>query len=98
MRTIMFEVELNMFAQGKIRKVEVPWSELRFYDTHAIENNLGIIFKWGQNDFQPQELPSVSMGDVICYDGDRYLVLSVGFRKLGEGDITVGFIPPKERR
>lgn len=97
MRTIAFEVELNMFAQGKIRKVRVPkyeihdfWSK-RDFDTNEI---LDAVFKYGQNDFQPQKLPSVSMGDVIRFKGDRYLILSVGFRKLGEGDITVGIIPP----
>jgi hypothetical protein len=91
MRTVTFEVELNMFAQGAIREVEVPAHEL---GTHNYIGDLDTIFKWGQNDFQPMELPSVSMGDVIRYYGERYLILSVGFRKLKEGDITVGFIPP----
>lgn len=89
-RTVTFEVELNMFAQGRIRKVKVPVSAMTVNSTWY---NLAAIFKYGQNDFQPMELPSVSMGDVIRYKGNRYLILALGYRRLKEGDITVGFIP-----
>jgi hypothetical protein len=86
-----FEVELNMFKQGAIRKVEVPEFMLKGDD----KENLETIYFFGQNDFQPRELPSVSMGDVIRYKEERWLVLGSGFRKLKEGDITVGYILPK---
>jgi hypothetical protein len=38
------------------------------------------------------------MGDVIRFRGERYLILGAGFRRLKEGDKTVGFIPPTPRR
>lgn len=90
MRSQTFAVELNMFKQGMIRAVRVPEGELSL----NTQDNLEKIFKYGQNDFQPMKLPSVSMGDVIRYNGKRYLILAIGYRELKEGDITVGFIPP----
>jgi hypothetical protein len=58
----------------------------------------GFTLVFGQNDFQPKKQPSVSMGDVIRYNGERYLILAVGFRKLKEGDITVGYGPHNTRK
>ena len=75
----MFEVELRAFKQGQIRQVEVPDKEL------VGKNDLGaleLIFKYGQNDFQPMQLPSVSMGDIVRYGGKRHLVLGVGFSEV----------------
>ena len=41
------------------------------------------IFHFGQNDFQPQNHPSVSVGDVVELDGSAYhLVCGTGFREL----------------
>jgi hypothetical protein len=90
MRNITYEVELNMFAQGEIRKVEVPVTLV----SDLTETNLSTIYYYGQNDIQAQKLPSVSMGDVIRYNDKRYLVLAVGFRELKDGEVTVGFILP----
>lgn len=74
-----FDVELNFFMPGIIRKVNVPRKHLM----HSTKRQqLDQIFRFGQNDFQPQELPSVSMGDVIRFKGERYMVLSIGFKKL----------------
>jgi hypothetical protein len=74
-----FEVELNFFMPGKIRTVNVPIQKLR---GKTPMQQLDQIFWFGQNDNQPQELPSVSMGDVIRFKDQRYMVLSVGFKKL----------------
>lgn len=71
-----FEVELWMFQEGQIRTVEVPDDEL----TGKVKGDLEAIFKYGQNDFQPLPLPSVSVGDVVRYRGERHLVVSIGFR------------------
>lgn len=91
MRTITFEVELNMFAQGVIREVEVPADDIEArMGTLAV---LDHIWKWGQNELQPMSVPSVSMGDVIRYDGRRWLITAEEYKELKEGDITVGFIP-----
>jgi hypothetical protein len=82
-----FEVELNMFLPGTIRVVTVPRSAIREH----IKNKqtfeiLEKVFYYGQNDFQPQELPSVSAGDVIRFKDERFMVLSLGFRKLKENE------------
>lgn len=88
--TIAFEVELNMFCQGKIRIVRVPKTEIGARNYIA---DLNAIWYWGQNDHQPKNMPSVSAGDVIRLRGERYLIKNFGFKRLKEGDITVGFIP-----
>jgi len=71
-----------MFQNGAIRVVEVPDSEL----TGRIEDDLERIFYYGQNDFQPlPDRVSVSAGDVVRYHGTRYLVDTIGFKKLNNG-------------
>jgi len=34
------------------------------------------------NDFQPKNHPSVSVGDVVRYNGERYKVEMIGFKKV----------------
>lgn len=78
-----FEVEMVAFKSQDygygIRTVVVPDGEL----TGVTDNDLGRIYYWGQNDFQSQQIPSVSVGDVIRYDKRRYLVKTVGFEEVG---------------
>jgi hypothetical protein len=77
--TKTFEVEMLAFQGGLIRRVRVPEDELDGVPAHDLER----IFYWGQNDFQPvAERCSVSMGDVVRYNGDRWLCAMVGFQKL----------------
>ncbi|MCK9462615.1 MAG: hypothetical protein M0R80_23600 [Proteobacteria bacterium] len=54
-------VKVHMLAfgePGEIREVEVP-------DEERSGSLLDQVFYFGQNDFQPQRHPSVSVGDVI---------------------------------
>lgn len=63
---------------GEIRTVNVPdnlWTE-------NTEKNLDLVFQYGQNDFQPQNHPSVSVGDIIQLDNQYYLVRPIGFMGL----------------
>lgn len=77
-----FEVELNMFQNGAIRVVDVPDSAL----TGDLVHDLDQIFFYGQNDIQPNsKRVSVSAGDVVRYHGTRYLINTVGFKKLNNG-------------
>lgn len=92
--TITFQVELNFSQQGAIRHVHVPVKEI---GNRSYIDDLNAIWKYGQNDVQPKAVPSVSMGDVIRLRGERYLILAVGYRRLKEGDITVGFISPTKK-
>lgn len=85
METKTFEVEMRIFQKGAIKKVSVPSQDIGTY----VEDNLRTIYHYGQNDIQQVEgFCSLSMGDVIRYENDRYLVLSIGFRKLEEGELT----------
>jgi len=78
-------VELWAFAKGKVRVVEVPDHEIK--KNKGEKEILESVFRWGQNDFQPQPMPSVSVGDVIGLpSGKRYQVEAVGFRELKEGE------------
>lgn len=70
------KVKVNMlaFTDGKIRIVDIP-------DNFG-QDFLGTVFHHGQNEVQSQEIPSVSMGDVIEHDGKFWLVAGIGFRPL----------------
>ena len=92
------EVSMLAFDDGRIRVVEVPEDEIRpehlqldfpvhlagMMDHLNPEGLLDLVFKYGQNDFQPKPYPSVSAGDVICLptDGSLWIVRPVGFRRL----------------
>jgi hypothetical protein len=88
-KEVVFEVEMNAFMDGQIREVTVPWETFETLET--TEQVLEAVFKWGQNDYQPQDMCSVSMGDVIRLSGfdrrgveviERYEVAMFGFDKL----------------
>lgn len=69
-------VELWAFGDGKIRVVEIP-------DSTPEINILEEVFYWGQNDFQPVEgCYSVSVGDIICLNDKKVIVLGVGFKEI----------------
>jgi hypothetical protein len=73
-----FRVEMLALGNwGDIREVEVPHHT--FTD---IETTLEKVFEYGQNEVQPQQRPSVSMGDVIVMDTDKWLIRDFGFRLL----------------
>ena len=76
-----FKIYLIAFGNGKIRTVEVPQKIAEEFCTTS-EQMLELIFEYGQNDFQPQPLPSVSVGDVIELEKKFYMVKSIGFEKI----------------
>lgn len=81
-----FEVEMNMFQNGVIREVDVPDADLNGKQEH----DLGKIFYYGQNDFQPlPDKVSVSAGDVIRYQDKRYLILFLGFEDIGNEQLPI---------
>lgn len=77
-----FNVEMLAFANGQIRQVEVPDNEL----TSDMQSNLELIFHYGQNDFQERPFPSVSVGDVVHYYDEKYIVSGIGFKLLCEAE------------
>ena len=80
---VTIEVEMHAFGDGKIRIVTLP-------DGIPADQYLGATFQYGQNDFQPQPMPSVSVGDIIRLpDGTRHAVLGCGFAQ-----VAADFMPP----
>jgi hypothetical protein len=80
---MIFNVEMLAFGKGKIRSVNVPDAELSLpFSEHKRDDILELVYKYGQNDFQPMPFPSVSVGDVINYQNSRYEVDMIGFKKL----------------
>jgi hypothetical protein len=78
MDTITVEVEIT--AMGAVRPVDIPAAELP--DGAGLDAVLELAFKYGQNDFQPKRFYSVSVGDVIRYQGRRFLVAGLGFEEI----------------
>lgn len=85
------QVELLAFPyEVKERTVHIPaaeWDACTQDPTDLVhhtptQKKLGLVFHYGQNDFQPsQTCYSVSVGDVIRLpDGRRFRVCSVGFQ------------------
>lgn len=81
---MIVEVEMKAFcAPGTIRKVDVPDSEWeKAAGNHRTQ--LDLVFHYGQNDFQPQQIPSVSVGDIIRISLGRFKVVSFGFEDVEE--------------
>lgn len=79
------EVPVYMTAYGtknEIRIVEIPDNEITPKST--ISDALALTFKYGQNDFQPRQHPSVSVGDVVYLKNRYFMVLGVGWKELTE--------------
>ena len=65
-----YQVRMTHYEPPRTREVEVPNDEL----TGSIEHDLELIFRYGQNDFQPiPGIYSVSVGDVVEYNDQLYM-------------------------
>lgn len=74
-------VYLTRWADGAERTVEIPDGD------HSLAEILEMTFHFGQNDFQPRQQPSVSVGDVIAApDGSHHRVMPVGFERLDDDE------------
>ena len=73
-------IKVHMLAfndNGTVRYVDIPEAP----DMADKGDMLDLVFKYGQNDFQPQQMTSVSMGDVIELNGEYWMVVAVGFKQ-----------------
>lgn len=52
------------------------------HDSNYLEELLELVFHYGQNDFQPQRCPSVSVGDVAVIDDRHFLCAAVGWKQI----------------
>ena len=77
-----YNVHLTAFRKHghQIRQVEVPDEECNGNTDFVLER----IFHWGQNECQPQQIRSVSAGDIIEYNHKYYLILMAGFCKISK--------------
>jgi len=71
--------------KGMIREVDIPDDE---YDESGHMEILELVFKYGQNDFQPRQCPSVSVGDVAQIDGKYYVCSGVGWRSVTKSEFN----------
>ena len=74
-----YKVEMLAFGdKDEIREVTLPEGEA----------TLELIYMHGQNEVQPLYHPSVSMGDVIQFEGQKWIVAAVGFKALSDEQYT----------
>ena len=75
--------------KGIVREVEIPKHDMKFINDFDVPQKVpqilleGIYF-WGQNDHQSQDMPSVSVGDVIEVEGSYHEVKPTGFREVSQ--------------
>ena len=83
-------VKVHMLAfsddKSRIRDVEIPQEE--YEATHSIKEVLELVFKYGQNDFQPKPIYSVSVGDVAELNGHYYMVMGAGFEEISKEEFN----------
>lgn len=100
----IYRVFMLAFRQGEIRTVRVPETEVFGKKTERI---LDRVFYWGQNDFQPQMMPSVSVGDVIeirteigpgSWFNEYWMVEDFGFRKMARHEFHIYSEMTREER
>jgi len=78
------------------RFVEIP--DDKRIDDLPIAEALELVFRYGQNDFQPKPMPSVSAGDAIYFKGSVYYVAGVGFIEItGEEIAEIRAMPQRDR-
>jgi hypothetical protein len=89
---VTIDVEMQGLGGEKIRTVVIPvaegvsqTTESPFWRDLTTDQKLDYIFYHGQNDFQPvANQRSVSVGDMIRLEGNRYRVDAVGFTDIPE--------------
>lgn len=85
------KTHLLAFEEDMIRMVEIS-DKTKAFDI------LDATFKYGQNDFQSQQMPSLSVGDVIELKGEYHLIMPAGFRKITPSEFeSYKAIPMRDR-
>jgi hypothetical protein len=94
-------IPVHMFAfmidRNTIREVAIPvygeLLEIIDRDKEALDEILDNVFKYGQNDFQAKDAPSVSVGDVIQLKDRYFMVMGIGFKEISKEEFD-RLIPP----
>lgn len=85
-------IPVHMFAfaeegdRSRVRLVDIPISPGAKQDPIASKEELNsvleLVYKYGQNCFQPKPSPSVSVGDVAEINGRYFMVMVSGWKEL----------------
>lgn len=70
-------------TKADIRIVEIPNEAIKDKSKAEI---LELIYKHGQNEFQPMPNPSISVGDIIELEGRYFMVRPFGFSEISKED------------
>lgn len=70
-KVIQIKQTNSLSYRSYLRIVNVPFDEVD--TTKGIHHLLELVFKYGQNDFQPKNSPSVSVGDIAVVNDKYYL-------------------------
>jgi len=68
--------------KNRIREVKIPQEE--YEAANSIHDILELTYHYGQNDFQPKPIYSVSVGDVAEHNGHYYMVMGDGFEEISK--------------
>jgi hypothetical protein len=94
------KINVMMLAFGRdkeVREVDIPDERIQKHE--MVEEMLDLVYHYGQNDLQPKQCASVSVGDVIVYKEEKYLVCSTSFRKLTQIEFDQFLkLSPSDRR
>ena len=87
----MKSIPVHMFAfnedRGVIRSVDIDITtndDLGSYEGIELNTILALVFRFGQNDFQPKHCYSVSVGDVAQLGNRYFMCMFVGWNELSK--------------
>lgn len=88
MKILAFLLAFGTEVPIPTREILIPSADIS--DTPTEDEMLGLAFQYGQNDFQPHQIRSLSVGDVVKLpDGSLHRVLGMGWEHLPPGtDVT----------
>jgi len=86
---ISIPVHMLAFSETKdvVRNVEIDIStndNIESYEGNELDSLLSLVFKFGQNDFQPKHCYSVSVGDVAQIGSRYFMVMPIGWKELSK--------------
>ena len=92
------KTHLLAFEEDKIRMVEI---DDKYLNHLSVIEVLEEVFRLGQNDLQPQQMPSLSVGDVVEKECNRctyWLIMATGWKNLNEEEFEAyKKIPMRDR-
>ena len=89
-------IPVHMFAfseegdKSRVRNVQIPIStddDISLYKGDELNSVLEMVYKYGQNEFQPMQFPSVSVGDVAQVGNRYFMVVSMGFKEMSKAEV-----------